>query len=117
MCCSLLLMEFFRILMPFFEKLVLSKCWWHFQVKQHLDYLPTLVGNTHKRDLHVSVSACILLCSKTFSGAQAVECWTQLFLWESQPLMKFTKDSVSRIHSGQTLRQRRNFSGAIFRHW
>lgn len=67
MCCSLLLMEFFRILMPFFEKLVLSKCWWHFQVKQHLDYLPALVGNTHKRDLHVSVSACILLCSKTHS--------------------------------------------------
>lgn len=67
MCCSLPFILFFRMPMPFLEKLMLFKCWWHCQVKQHLGYLPTLVGNTHERDLPVSVSACALLCSKTHS--------------------------------------------------
>lgn len=57
----------------FFQALALFRCWWHLHVRQRqlgkAGELPSLVGSTHSRDLHISVPARTLLCSQeTCSG-------------------------------------------------
>lgn len=80
--------------------------------------LSSHLGGKHSREGSpcLSICMCLALFKDTFPGAQALESWTQLFVWESQPLMQFTKDGVSGVHFDQTLKQRGNFSSAVLRH-